>query len=244
MEENDYLPLFLYDPVPKRQAMTNKCLVLDLDQTLINTQDEFDDLQKLKIYEDPKLMPLRRRTFRFTTLDAVGKKGVGKKDRFWGTFRPHVKEFLIFCFSYFECVVVWSAGVKRYVDEVVEKLFSDIQYPDLVLSRNETRLHSSGNIEKPLEVLYNNDRLGHKMSPENTFILDDRLHVAEYSNPDNIVIIPPYEPSPTIRSLSADDIALQQFMQWLLKDEVKNASDVRKLDKKSIFKTPLTTIPK
>ena len=76
-------------------AITNNCIVLDLDQTLIATQDNMSDLYQLKIATDPKLIDLRKRTYHIV-IDDLENPGVGTKTEMWGVTRPHLQEFLIF----------------------------------------------------------------------------------------------------------------------------------------------------
>jgi curved DNA-binding protein CbpA len=51
-----------------------------------------------KILSDPKLLSLRQRTY-IITLDDLEKPGIGTKLDCWGVTRPHIDEFLMFCFS-------------------------------------------------------------------------------------------------------------------------------------------------
>ena len=78
------------------------------------------------------------------------------------------------------------------------------------------------------------------MSLKNTFIVDDRLSVFQEPNPGNGIQIPAYKPSLSIKSMRSDDIALKQLMRWLQKPEIMNCEDVRALDKRDIFKIPVT----
>lgn len=229
------------------KSLTNKCIVLDLDETLVHTNENISELQKLEIMSDPNLLDLRRRTYQITLDDVVYKKGEGVKTVMYGITRPHVKEFLISCFSYFKVVIVWSAGKKKYVDAIVDFLFKDIKRPHIVYSYDQCEKTSNGLLVKPLSKLINNESgLSKYMSLENSFIIDDRNTVyAGFvgDNPDNGIQIPPYKPAFNIHSLRSDDIALKQLMTWLLQPEVMNESDVRKLDKSVIFKTNVTSLP-
>lgn len=69
-----------------------KCLVLDIDETLLHSTYE-----RLKVPEDAKL----------------GERNV--------YFRPHWKPFLEFCFAHFE-VGVWTASNGDYADFVFQKM--------------------------------------------------------------------------------------------------------------------------
>ena len=96
------------DDIPL-MSMTDKCIVLDLDQTVIATQDDIQSLHNLKILSNPQLISLRNRSY-YISVEDLEKPGIGTKYDFWGVTRPHIHEFLIFCFSYFKIVAIWSAG--------------------------------------------------------------------------------------------------------------------------------------
>jgi len=76
-------------------------------------------------------------------------------------------------------------------------------------------------------------------SIEHMLILDDRRDIAE-KNIENLVQIPPFEPAISLGALSTQDNALDKFVEWLMKPEVINAKDIRKIDKSKIFFTSHT----
>ncbi len=235
-----YLYKTALDKIPFK-SLTDKCIVLDLDETLVHSNESLAHLKSLGIMVDPKLMDLRSRTYEISMDDVVYKKGQGIKSEMWGIIRPHVKEFLIACFSYFKVVTVWSAGKKKYVDAIVDFLFKDIKRPHVVYARDQCERTTDNILTKPLEKMIRQEPgLSKYMSLENTFIIDDRPSVFEIPNPDNGIQIPPYNPKFNIRSLRTDDIRLKQLMTWLLRPEVMNSHDVRDLDKTNIFNTEIT----
>src|SRR5581483_11219724 len=154
---------------------TNKCIVLDLDETLVHSHPEshIELLRELKIYSKAEYIDLRERIYKITMDDVVDKKGTGVKTEMWGILRPHVKEFLEFCFKYFKIVIVWSAGMKNYVNVIVDFLFKDIKRPLIIWDRNEIEKLPDGTLIKPLNKLINTvPGLNKYMSLENTFIVD------------------------------------------------------------------------
>jgi hypothetical protein len=231
------------DGIPFK-SLTNKCIVLDLDETLVHSNENMDQLQELGIMTDPNLLDLRRRTYQIVMDDVVYKKGEGVKTTIWGILRPHVKEFLVSCFSYFKVVIVWSAGKRKYVDAIVDFLFKDIKRPHVIYSYDQCERTSTNLLVKPLAKMIENESGLHKyMSLKNTYIIDDRNTVyAGYigDNPDNGIQIPAYKPSFNIHSLRSDDIALKQLMTWFLNPEVMDSTDVRTLNKNEVFKTNIT----
>ena len=228
------------DKIPFK-SLTNKCIVLDLDETLVHSNENIGELRALGIMIDSKLMDLRNRVYEISMDDVVYKKGQGIKTELWGIVRPHVTEFLIACFSYFKVVAVWSAGKKKYVDAIVDFLFKDIKRPHIIYARDQCERTIDNVLTKPLEKMIKQETgLSKYMSLKNTFIIDDRESVYEVPNLNNGIQIPAYKPGFNIRSLRTDDIALKQLMTWLLRPEVMNSPDVRDLDKTNVFNTDVT----
>lgn len=225
------------DDIPSA-SITDKCIVLDLDQTLIATQDSVDSLKQLGILSDPHLLPLRNRLY-YITIEDLEKPGVGTKYNFWGVTRPHINEFLIFCFSYFKIVAVWSAGKRPYVEAIVDHIFKDLPKPHVIFTHDDVIIGPQGHITKPLtKMIESNPVLRRNMSLQNTFALDDNV-MTFYQNHNNGILIPAYDPSLSTNALGRDDPTLLQLKYWLLQPEVVNARDVTVLDKSKIFSTSL-----
>ena len=152
---------------------------------------------------------------------------------FWGVKRPYVNELLIFCFSHFKIVGVWSAGKKEYVDEIVKIVFGDIQPPHIVFSHDDID-HYDDHVVKDLQKMFQQPIFSKYMNEYNTLIIDD-LPETFCFNPQNGVAIPPYKPSPMVDAMIQPDMTLLQLRAWLLNPEVINCSDVAMLDKENIF---------
>lgn len=224
---------------PPEPSLTDKCIVFDLDQTFVNTFEDYECLRRLDLFTNPKTFELRKRVYKMNLEDIGERKGAGTELPQWGIMRPHLKEFLVFCSSYFNVVTVWSAGLTPYVQEIVLDIFKGIKAPRLVFSRDQCkeRIKDKHTVyEKPLKDMY---QLVPQMNETNTFILDDREYSFDSVNPDNGILIPPYTPPCTLDGLAIDDPTLLQLKAWLLQPEVMQAKDVRTLDKSRIFTTPL-----
>lgn len=227
------------DDIPAT-SITNKCIVLDLDQTLIATQDSIDSLKQFKILSNPQLIPLRNRVY-YMTIEDLEKPGIGSKYEFWGVTRPHIHEFLIFCFSYFKIVAVWSAGKRPYVEAIVDHIFKDIRPPHIVFTYDDIDIDSNGNIIKQLNKMINYDPIiKRNMSLANTFVIDDNALTFQL-NENNGVTIPAYLNNPVLNvdALGRDDPTLLQLKYWLLQPEVVNSTDISNLDKSNIFAVSL-----
>ena len=222
---------------PLEQSFTDKCIYLDLDQTLISTADEKYGLQhlyRLKILSNPSLMRLRNRIYHVVVED-LEKPGYGSRYEMWGVTRPHLHNFLSFCFSYFRLVMVYSAGKRQYVESIVDHIFKDLPYPHLVLSHDDIKKDKHGNVIKPLTVVREANYLTKEyVRPTNTLGLDD-LQSTYSENKGNGILIPAYEPELNEESLTEDDDNLLKLQRWLMSPEVINCEDLRLLDKSKIF---------
>ena len=54
--------------------------------------------------------------------------------------RPHVDDFITWCFNNFDGVIVWSAGSRDYVEDIVRKLFKYAK-PNIILARENCSTH-------------------------------------------------------------------------------------------------------
>ena len=230
---------YLFKTELPEKPLTNKCIVLDLDETLVHSHHEgnIELMKELEIFTNPKYLDLRKRTYKITMDDVVHKKGEGAKTEMWGITRPHLTEFLIFCFTYFKVVIIWSAGRNKYVHSIVDHIFKDLKRPTIVWTYDNLSKLSNNTLIKPLSKMIEHiPGLSKYMSLENSFIIDDRLSVFQQPNPNNGIQIPAYNPSMTPESMRKNDNRLQQLMKWFQQSEVINCKDVRTLNKTNIFK--------
>lgn len=220
-----------------RHTTTDQCLILDLDETLLHTMGEDAEDFANTILEDPKYRAHRWKYYQIVLEDIFVKRGQGTREKYWGLTRPYLADFLSFCFSHFKLVTVWSAGQRPYVHNIVDVIFRDSPYPDLVFTYDDV-ISTGDGYHKPIELIMEHPRVKGIMKHNNTFFLDDR-YANFLTSPGNGVTIPPYKPSPTPSGLVTQDFALLQFKNWLLRPEVMESKDVRTLDKSSIFMTKL-----
>lgn len=215
------------------QSMTQKYLICDIDETLIHIVDDSEkSLRDLGIFAQPQLYELRKRICRSTLENLEGPRGKGQRRFYWGVTRPHLKPFLQFALQYFAGVGIWSAGKDIYVYQIVRDIFRDLPSPPkLIYHREHLQWKTDDHYDKPLEYIFQEYS---QLTPANTFMLDDRAANFE-PNPENGLLIPPYEPAPKIQALTKDDTALLQLRDWLMQPAVMNASDIRDLDKTNIF---------
>ena len=213
---------------------TNKTIVLDLDSTLLHTCDDMGIWDSLEIYTNPKNAKLRSRVYYFELLDVTEKIGTGSKTVLWGVLRPHVHEFLRFCHDYFENIIVWSAGQKKYVHSICDFLFQEFEKQPIIIYSYENCEIGSNYIHKPLSKFQNSE----VNIPMGTIYALDDYDATFSKNKDNGLHIPPYEPTFDYNGIIEDERSLVNLMNWLHPPEVANVSDVRKLDKSTCFDEP------
>lgn len=217
-------------PKPK----TDKTIVLDLDRTLIATQDVKSPLHDM-LKNSILYYPIRTRVYEIDVCDldkkSIRKRGLGTSCKMWGLARPHYQEFLKFCFKYFKYVVVWSAGRAPYVEEIVNFLFRGLPYPHAVLTYDnllvDGKYYTVKNLNKVAELL--------NIDMKTILALDDNEDTFT-ANPKNGILIPPYNDNMTQNEVKEKDEALLQLKKWLKTKEVIETNDVKNLNKDHIFK--------
>lgn len=222
--------------------LTNKTIVLDLDSTLIRTCDEEENeiFNNLELYTNHRNAKLRSRIYYFEVVDvcdtSTSPVGSGQLTKMWGILRPHVYEFLDFCFEYFETVIVWSAGQKRYVHAICDFLFNKIGKQPAIIYTFEDCIIGQNFIHKPLS------KISH-IPIENIMALDDNESTFS-KNKDNGLHIPAYEPGYSFEEIMEKEDSLYYFMEWLKSSEVFYGTDVRKMDKTYCFSQDPTLDPR
>lgn len=199
--------------------MYSKNIVLDLDETLVHTFENPIDILPLKKY--PQMFTFLERLYSFSL------ESYNIPPSYWGIVRPYTPVFLDFCFSHFNKVIVWSAGEASYVNRIVNILFEE--RPHMVLTRDDCAIDEKGIFYKPLGKICFSD-----ICYRNTFFIDD-IEYNVRDNPQNIILIPPYHPTPSITDFEKEDETLLKIMEWLSNPEVMYCRDVRRLDKSKIF---------
>ena len=228
-------------PVAAEVGGGRRWFSLDLDSTFVCSSEEMKDYIALHLHTDASRQYLLPRIYRFDMIDVTSTPGTGIKTQMWGVLRPWAHEFLRLVSNQYN-LVIWSAGQYKYVHAISEILFPYAEgglQPAGVFTWEDCERDSDdedAHLCKPLTKLYAKFP---DANPTNTFALDDRESTFE-KNPDNGILIPPYEPEPTLEGIIEDDIALLQLYYWLCLPDVQSASDVRSLDKSSIFTTPLS----
>ena len=217
------------------KPQTNYGIILDLDQTLVYSYED-EILLETGITTRPECFDIRKRVYKLFLLDVMEKnRGKGEQTEMWGIIRPHVKEFIKFCFSYFRVVAVWSAGRASYVEALVDLLFKDVQRPHIIFTYNDCEEHPDDEnlVVKPITSMIEKTQAADYMTLQNTFVLDDTEYTF-FFNRDNGILIPPFRPFPTPNGLRESDFALKRLQEWFESLD-PNIEDIRMLDKNNIF---------
>lgn len=243
-----------------KETLTDRCIVLDLDSTLIYTLDDDDEedgenqnyLKNINFFGNnvsKQASILKPRFYKFD-LEDYERKGDGTKDTYMGVFRPGLKmdrfndfSFVDFCFNYFKYVVVYSAGSHSYVNAIVSKVFTNLDHqPHAIFSydnivkeydsaEDEREQNDNYKIIKPLErVINSNEIFKRDVDFTNILALDD-LDTTFERNIDNGVLIPAYNPNSLSAALDKDD-CLEKFAKWLMTKKVLESRDLRELKNK------------
>lgn len=222
--------------------MDRRGIIFDLDECLLHSfRGALPELET-SVLTDPSLIDIRSRYFKTEVSDYKVAKGTGTVYKMWGVTRPHLKEFLLFCKEYFKVIAVWSAASYDYVHQCVDRIFGDIGMPDLVFTWDDIEHLPDGDYYKPITKILNHPSIKDRTDISWSFLLDDKISNFT-GNEANGIGIPEYDPAPTISSIRSDDICLIQLRQWLMRPEVISSVDIRVLDKRHIFKTPLGLTP-
>jgi len=239
--------LFAYSEPERTRLPGPRTLILDLDETLIHSYENPQFLELYQIYTNPEVYRKFHPTGAPQIAYSLQLDSTYSATRIWGLYRPHMYEFLSFARGYFDNILIWSAGVRPYVEKVVKQIFLDsgITPPKLVWSRDKC-YNYQGMYHKPIsELILDISRRPFsqlEIDPKTTLILDDKSHTF-MQNPGNGVLIPAFHPGanrpgkiPLLEDLlDRSDSALLEFMDWLNLSEVRNSLDVRDLDKGNIF---------
>lgn len=224
-----------FDDLPNT-SMTDKCIVLDLDETLVHSFDKMEELKPLGLFKNPQLLDVRKRAYRIQLGDTLDQDQWKRLD-IWGITRPYLNDFLLFCFKYFRVVAVWSAGQSKYVESICDFIFRDIRQPHIIYSWPDCEKDTpDGHIEKPLlKMIESEPHIKKYMTLANTLVIDDRYSTFANCNRGNGILIPPYSPPATIEAFRAPEPSLMELKKWLMRPDVMMSKDVRKLDKSKIF---------
>lgn len=205
----------------------DKIIVLDLDETLIHTMTDTNFNSSGKGYELLRLYPdLRGRLYRLNIQGTY----------MWSLKRPYVDTFLRYVLDNFGKVIVWSAGIDEYVDEVVDWLFGTIFIsPDAKYGRSFCELESK-KYTKPIRKLTTQPELKDYVRLDNTLFIDDNT-ISTSPNPSNAITIPRYQPDCTIdEMLPMTDKSLLQLIDWLESDAIPKYQSGLTLDVRTIHK--------
>ena len=199
----------------------SRTIVLDMDETLVHT---FDTAKSSYCDGLPSVLDFR------TCMEYFSGRGyefyIPGAGSHYGIYRPGMYHLLEKCYSLFDNVIIWSAGTKGYVGEIMTKIFKDCRLPDAIFARDFCEITSQGKYHKPLRklsYLYDGDL---EETLKNTLIVDDRKDTF-IENPDNGILIPAWRGE-------KDDTTLFKLAAFL--EATVHEDDFKMVDKKKVFK--------
>ena len=184
-----------------------KCIVLDLDESLVRTSSSSKGFESLS--EDAQ-----KRAYKLYM----------NEEMMWGVRRPYLEEFFDYCFANFE-VGVWSAGDDSYVKMLCDQLFVKKNHKPLFVWGRSKCFKFKDEYLKPLERIF--EEFPH-IDRHNTLIIDDKESMIRY-NEENHIRIPPYTPS--AKTADRHDNCLIMLVAFFRKTK----EPYTKADKESIF---------
>nr|QBK84677.1 MAG: ctd-like (NLI interacting factor-like) phosphatase [Pithovirus LCDPAC01] len=214
---------------------SNSTIVLDLDETLVHSFSSPEFIKRYEIYGNnyEKFHPPGEESLCYSLYT---------DDIIWGTFRPHLKTFINEVSDIFDNVIIWSAGTKDYVSEIVRLIYDgETKIPKLIQSRQHCQLSRGYYLKtRDLETYIHKNKLDMDFDINRTVILDDKNYTF-LRNRKNGILIPPYSPgeysdSPSIdKLLDRKDTALLDFVNWCKRVKIKDVTCFTSIDKNNIF---------
>lgn len=212
-------------------AFPSQSLVLDLDETLVHSFVDGPDLEP-HIRDAPEV----KENYYEMVLEGGHK--------IWGIKRPYLEYFLSYCTQRFEHVAIWSAGIKPYVENIVNSfdrpdMFSTIYSRDKCVNEPVTHYDDYGAVQtttelkKPLSILFYS--YPKEYNRHNTWIVDDR---ADYCSTNIMNWIEMPEFSPTVSNFqNHQDNYLLRLKDYLDSDDARMTYNVMEvLGKRDWFK--------
>jgi len=200
---------------------TKMNLILDLDDTLINTFNfNFYNNKNIEINNgnDSTISILHLPNF----LGLV-------------YIRPYLFEFLEYAFTNFN-ISIWTASTTIYCKEILKIILSESQFSKaiVILARDNNNyvdiktnkiykdVIRNNIIQKPLDLLWNDKQLSEIFTKENTLIIDNNSQIL-IENPYNSLIIKEFT------SKSTNDTSLHVLLNWL--KIIQNVPNITKINK-------------
>lgn len=181
--------------------MSKYNIILDIDETLIHTYENPSDTEINTFNKLKDNIEYKNRLYEIIINSDY------KDYKYYGIKRPHLDEFINFCFDNFNIVAIWSAGKEQYVKKMIDVIFP-IKKPHIVFSYDNLPTNSTEiTYNKPIIKMIDDIKLHNYMSLSDTYIVDDRKENF-LPNPDNGILIPAYIPSLTKKDIKKDDTSL------------------------------------
>jgi hypothetical protein len=207
-------------------SVTDFILVLDLDETVLHTfSSNPSQIDSLELRKYPQL---RDRLYS-KEIRVHDRKDTYSISRFWGVKRPHYDTFMTFAATYFQAILIWTAGVFPYGREMTNEITRGLNQERIFMTRRDCTVIDESYV-KSARTLAN--KMG--VDPSKLLYLDDRAE-SFCETPNQGIQIPRYEPAENPSAILLDDPTLLQLRAWLSTEEALQATSVSQLVKPGLF---------
>ncbi len=192
----------------RNSPMSQKAIILDLDNTLIKTYGKMKEFTQLGIKNHLDIVE------RCYILDFYnGENSRHPQSHRWGIKRPHLEAFLKYIFKNFDIVIVWSAGGEEYVNALVKAIFTN--RPPHYIFHSGHCLRMGDDLTKPIALLFKHrPELANRIDENHIVMIDDREKNYLYNKGLGLVISA-YDPDLTLESMREDDDGLLEAMKYI-----------------------------
>ena len=157
-------------------SLPERTIVLDIDETLLYTSvitgAKNKNIGNRNFFESIYNFKLTRKSYSHLFNYLCFKSNLNTLYS-WVTFRPYLSDYLQFIGKYFDHVAVWSAGIREYVEPLVNLMFKNQPYyPELLWCRSECKLLQGGKLTKPLAKISNFKGWDYN----NMILIDDQIY--------------------------------------------------------------------
>ena len=197
-------------------------IILDIDETLLNTLQFFDQFDMNYITKGPH-------HFDFFTI---------RNQKFLVFFRPGLRDYLNFVFTNFN-VGFWTTGTKDYAEKCLELILTPRQRKSInlfiardkkdqnfydILNKQNIDLKSEYRNVKYLEYLFKNKIYKGSFKKTNTLLVDDNPIHYGINKGRNIIYVNQFN------ALNYCDKTLQKMMKWFSKHLVDKNKDLSNIE--------------
>jgi len=104
--------------------------------------------------------------------------------------RPYIENLISYCYDNYDNIIVWSSGIRDYVDEVVRNIFPSDKQPTFVLARENCTNHNGKHYKDFNNVRHIFVNHGINIDKSNIIFLEDKPDIVLNLPFDNGLVLP------------------------------------------------------